>query len=129
LEKFRQIISRQGGDPAVLDDVSRFPRARKTYIGKAMRNGFVTAIHAESIGRACMALGAGRARVDDAVDPAVGALISVKVGQQVQVGDPLADLHFQTDAQFDAAFDLFESAITIGDAPPAQLPLVLEAVS
>jgi len=129
LEKFREIISRQGGDPAVLDDPKKLPHAKKRHLLKAERSGYVTAIHAESFGRACMMLGAGRSRVDDVVDPAVGATLLVEPGKSVHPGDPLAEIHYQGGAQLDAAMFLFESAITLGDAPPDKAPLILEVLS
>jgi pyrimidine-nucleoside phosphorylase len=129
LEKLRQIIARQGGDPYVIDQPMRLPIAKKRHLLKAERGGYIIAIHAESFGRACMLLGAGRSRVDDIVDPAVGAILLAHVGQQIHPGDPLADIHYQPGSQVEAALLLFESAITLGDGPPAQAPLVLEALS
>lgn len=129
LEKFREIIARQGGDPSVLDDPKKLPQAKKRHILKAERSGFITGIHAESFGRACMMLGAGRSRVEDVVDPAVGATLLVAPGHQVHPGDPLAEIHYQAGAHLDAAMFLFESAFTFGDAPPAATPLILEALS
>ncbi len=129
LEKWRQIIIRQGGDPAIIDDPKKLPIAKKRHLLKAERGGYITAIHAESFGRACMMLGAGRSRVEDVVDPAVGAILLAHVGQQVHPGDPLAEIHYQAGGQLDAAMFLFESAITLGDTPAAQTPLVLESLS
>jgi pyrimidine-nucleoside phosphorylase len=129
LETFRRIIERQGGDPAVLDDPKKLPNARKRHVLKAERSGYVTSIHAESFGRACMMLGAGRSRVDDVVDPAVGATLLVEPGTPVKVGDPLAEIHYQGGAELAAAQFLFESAISLGDAPPRATPLILEVLS
>jgi pyrimidine-nucleoside phosphorylase len=129
LEKFRQIIIRQGGDAAIIEQPTRLPIAKKRHVLKAERGGFITAIHAESFGRACMMLGAGRSRVEDVVDPAVGAILLAQVGQEVHPGDPLADIHYQDGAELAAAQFLFEAAITVGEAPPAKAPLVLETLS
>jgi pyrimidine-nucleoside phosphorylase len=129
LEKFRAIIARQGGDSKVIEEPHRLPIAKKRHLLKAERGGFITAIHAETIGRACMMLGAGRSRVEDVVDPAVGAVLLVPVGQQTHPGDPLAEIHYQAGAALDAAMFLFESAISLGDAPPQKAPLVHEVLS
>lgn len=129
LEKFRQIIARQGGDPAIIDQPAQLPTAKKRHLLKAPRRGFLTSVHAETFGRACMMLGAGRSHVDDVVDPAVGAVLHAHIGQPIRAGDPLVEIHYQPGAPFDAALPLFESALVIGDAPPAQPPLVLEALS
>lgn len=128
LEKFRQIIVRQGGDPAVLDDPNRMAVAKKKHLLKAEKSGYVTAIHAESFGRACMMLGAGRSRVEDVVDPAVGAVLLAHVGQPVKIGDPLAEIHYQAGGHLDSAMVLFESAFTLGETAPAASPLILEAI-
>ncbi len=129
LEKWRRIISRQGGDPAVIDDPKKLPIAPKRHLLKAERGGFITAIHAESFGRACMTLGAGRSRVEDIVDPAVGAMLLADIGQHVHPGDPLAEIHYQAGGQLDAAMFQFESAFTFGDQPPAPTPLIYEVLS
>lgn len=129
LEKFRQIIARQGGDPAVIDDPKKLPIAKKRHLLRAERGGYVAAIHAESFGRACMMLGAGRSRVEDVVDPAVGATLLVHVGQEIHPGAPLAEIHYQAGADLEAAMFLFESAITLADSPPAAMPLILEALA
>src|SRR5947207_15749757 len=102
LEKFRQIIARQGGDPAIIDQPARLPMAKKRHLLKSQRGGFLTSIHAETFGRACMMLGAGRSRIEDVVDPAVGAVLYAHVGQPIHAGDPLAEIHYQPGAGFDA---------------------------
>ena len=63
-------------------------------------------------------LGAGRDRVEDAVDPAVGIIVMAKPGDQVSAGDPILELHYREQAKLDAALVLASRAITIGDAPP-----------
>ena len=85
LERFRRIIEAQGGDPRVVDDY-RAPAggaAAGTW-STAERDGFVTGLDAELVGRASVALGAGRDRVEDAVDPAVGIMIDAKPGDAVR---------------------------------------------
>ena len=72
VEKFREVIAHQGGDPRVVDDYSRLPAASDRADVKAPRAGYVSALRAELIGRAAVALGAGRSRLDDVIDPGVG---------------------------------------------------------
>jgi pyrimidine-nucleoside phosphorylase len=129
LEKLREIIAKQSGDSAVIDDPSKLPTSKKRHELKAPRGGYVTGIHAESLGRACMILGAGRSKVEDAVDHAVGTLLQVEMGQTVKAGDAIAEIHYQRDDQLTAALPLFESAFSIGDAPLTASPLVLEVLS
>ena len=75
LERFRRIIEQQGGDPRVVDDYDRLPKASARQIVTAPRSGYVSRLDAELIGRASVSLGAGRDRVEDMIDPAVGITV------------------------------------------------------
>jgi pyrimidine-nucleoside phosphorylase len=128
LERFKQIIETQGGDPRVVDDVSRLPHADKQHVVKADRSGWLVRMDAELIGRASVALGAGRDRVEDTVDPAVGLLVNAKPGAAVRAGDPLLDIVYRDDQRLARALELVTRAIVIGDAAPPARPLVLGEV-
>jgi thymidine phosphorylase len=120
LERFRQIIEIQGGDPKVVDDYTRMPHVADRHIVVAGRAGFVAGIDAELVGRASVALGAGRDRVEDPVDPAVGLMVVAKPGDTVRAGDPVLELHYRDRGRLEAATRLTGQAVTIGDArPPA----------
>jgi len=124
LERFRRIIQNQGGDPRVVDDYGRLPAAPSRHVVTASRAGYLTHLDAESIGRASVSLGAGRDRVEDAVDPAVGIVVLPKVGDQVRAGDPILELHYRDQAKLDQAIGRAASAIAIGDSPPPLKPLI-----
>ncbi len=128
LEKFRDIIAQQGGDPRVIDDYARLPAAPQRAVFSADRNGYITNLDAELIGRATMVLGAGRNRVEDAVDHAVGALVMAKRGDAIRAGQPVVELHYRDAGQLEAALQLVRSACTIEDQPPAPQPIILETV-
>lgn len=128
LEKFRLLIERQGGDPRVIDDPGRLPQARQQALIRSPRSGYVESIAAETVGRATMVLGAGRSRVDDRIDPAVGAVLLAKPGQQIRAGDPLAKIFANVEVRMEQAWELFEEAWTIGEEPPTPHTLVLETV-
>jgi thymidine phosphorylase len=128
LDRFRQIIELQGGDPRVVDDYQRLPHVADRHIVAAARGGFVTAVNAELVGRASVALGAGRDRVEDPVDPAVGIMVIAKPGDPVRAGAPVLELHFRDRARLDAALRLTSQAITIGDEPPAPGRLIVGEV-
>ncbi len=128
LEKFREIIAQQGGDPRVIDDPTRLPAAPHRAIFAADRGGYITNLDAELVGRATMVLGAGRNRVEDAVDHAVGAIVLAKRGDAVRAGAPIVELHYRDAGQLETALQLIQSACTIGDAPPAAQPIILETV-
>lgn len=126
LEKMRRIIERQGGDPRVVDDPDLLPRAGEQILLRAARAGHVTSIHAEKVGRACMLLGAGRLRVEDAIDPAVGVVIATHRGEQVKEGDALAEVHVNDKTRLAAALELLEDSWVIGSEQGTEQPLVLE---
>jgi pyrimidine-nucleoside phosphorylase len=90
MEKFRQIVLNQGGDPAALDDYSLLPGARFRQEVAADKTGYVKRIDAMRIGLAAMKLGAGRQKKDDVIDPGVGVWIYAKVGDRVEKGEPFA---------------------------------------
>jgi pyrimidine-nucleoside phosphorylase len=128
LEKFREIIAQQGGDPAVVDDYRRLPAAPERRPVRAPRSGWVTSLDAELIGRAGMLLGAGRNRVEDTIDPGVGVVIRSHRGEEVRAGDTLVELHYRDATQLEAAVGLVNAAYAIGDAAPAPQPLVLDVI-
>ena len=126
LSKFQQVIAHQAGDPRVIDNPDLLPRAPHQFLLRAERAGYVTAIDAEKIGLAAMHLGAGRAHVDDVIDPAVGCIIHAPPGTQVRGGDAVAEVHYRSAERLAAAMPLFQQAWTIGDEPPVVGPLIIE---
>ncbi|MEW6320807.1 MAG: thymidine phosphorylase [Acidobacteriota bacterium] len=124
LARFRAMVERQGGDGRVADDPERLPRSPRVFSLLAGASGFVTALDAEAIGVAAMRLGAGRARMDDVVDPAAGIVLARKVGDRVLTGDPLMTLHYADEDRLAPALETARAAVTIGTRPPAPDPLV-----
>jgi pyrimidine-nucleoside phosphorylase len=129
LERFRQIIEHQGGDPRVVDDYARMPAAPERHVVAATASGFLTRVDAELVGRASVALGAGRDRVDDAIDPAVGILVRAKPGAVVRAGDAIFELHYRDRARLDRALALTARAVQIGETCPAATPLIVAEVA
>ncbi|MQA29049.1 MAG: thymidine phosphorylase [Luteitalea sp.] len=128
LERLGRIIENQGGDRRVIDEASRFPTAAERHVVKASRTGFITRLDAEGVGRASVALGAGRDRVEDTVDPAVGLLVLRKPGDQVSAGEPLLEIHYRDGARLEAALALARAAIAIDDRPAPALPVLASEV-
>jgi pyrimidine-nucleoside phosphorylase len=128
LERFRRIVEQQGGDPHVVDDYSRLPAAPERHLVTALGAGYVARLDAELVGRASVALGAGRDRAEDPVDPAVGIVVIAGPGDHVQAGDPILELHYRDCARLDAALPLARRSIAVGDAPPAPRPLLVGEV-
>jgi pyrimidine-nucleoside phosphorylase len=126
IEKFKAWVAAQGGDAGVADDPSLLGVGAQTREVVADREGWVEGFDAEGVGRAAMALGAGRARTDDAVDPGAGLLLAVKTGERVSRGDLLGTLYTSDAALLDEAERRLCSAIRIGDAPAEPPALFLE---
>ena len=93
LEKLRVLVQAQGGDVSYVDDASKFEVAKYVEVVNAPRSGFISQVHARIVGEASVALGAGRAKKGDTVDHAVGFVIHKKVGDKVQKGEPLVEIH------------------------------------
>jgi pyrimidine-nucleoside phosphorylase len=128
LEKFRQIIAQQHGDPSVVDDPSRLPHAPKQHLVRAPRSGYITTLDAELIGRAAMHLGAGRDRVDDVIDPSVGVVLASAWAQEVRAGDAVFEVHYHDEAKLAQALPLLDESCRIGDEAPTIRPLILETL-
>ena len=123
-EKFRDMIRLQGGDPAVVDDPRRLPRAPHTLDVVSPANGYLAGTECEQLGVACVVLGGGREKKEDAIDPAVGLVFHRKAGDAVQRGQPLCTLHYNSSARLDEARRLVETSYRIAPEPPAPRPLV-----
>jgi pyrimidine-nucleoside phosphorylase len=128
LEKWREIVEHQGGDPRTVDDYSLLPSVPTRHLVTADRAGYLSVLHAELVGRAAVELGAGRNRVDDVVDPAVGAMVVAHPGDKLSKGDPIIELHYRREEDLAGAIALVRRAIEISDTPPDLLPLVVEEV-
>jgi pyrimidine-nucleoside phosphorylase len=128
LERFRQIVAQQGGDPRIVDDYKRLPSAPERHIVGAPRAGFLTRLDAELVGRASVGLGAGRDRVEDPVDPGVGILVAAKPGEELAEGDPILELHYRDRGRLDQAIALARRAIEMGDERPAARSLIVGEV-
>ncbi len=128
LERFRQIIQAQSGDPEVLDSFERLPTASADYAINSPRAGFVSRIQAEDIGNAAMLLGAGRERVDSPIDYAVGIVLERKVGERVEAGERLCTLYYNGETHLEEATQMVEDAFRIATAPPEPHPLIYEII-
>jgi pyrimidine-nucleoside phosphorylase len=128
LEKLRDVVIAQGGNAAVLDDVSLLPAADHEHVVVAPAAGHVTHVDALEVGVASVRLGAGRQTKADIIDPAVGFDLIAKRGDVVAAGDPLVRVAYNTRDQLDPALELLTSAWVIGDEPPDPAPLVLGEV-
>lgn len=127
-DTFREIIRMQGGDPEVVDDPGRLPRAKNVAKVKAPRAGFVASIRCEQIGIASMILGGGREKKEDAIDPAVGLVIERKVGEAVEAGATLCTVHYNSAERLADAMNLLTGSFIVGDVPPEPAPLIRKRI-
>ena len=128
LEKLAAIIEFQGGDPYVIDDQHLLPSTPDRHDVNAQSDGYVSSLLAEEIGRAAVSLGAGRATLDDVIDPGVGIEIIAPVGAPVRRGEPVLRLHHRQGRGLNDALPLVERAIRIAHTPPPSRDLVVERI-
>ena len=128
-ERMQQIIEAQGGNPGVVDDPAALPQASNVDLFTAPRRGFVARVEPRAIGRAVIALGGGRTKIDDIVDPAVGFVITAKPGDWVEAGEPLATVFASDRAGIETGRAALRSAIAIADEADPPLPLVSHRVT
>jgi thymidine phosphorylase len=123
LAVWERMITAQGGDPD-----AALPTARHVETLTADRGGVVSRLDARGIGVAAWRLGAGRARKEDAVDPAAGIICRVRPGDEVAAGDVLLELHTDDASRLERARQSLEGAVVIADTAPAAGPLVLDRI-
>lgn len=128
-QKFKEVIAAQGGNPQVLDRFDLLPNATGAQEITTARGGYVSAIDAELIGQASSMIGAGRNTKEDFIDPAVGVILEVKVGQKIDSGSILCRIYYTSDEHLQEAAELVEDAFRISQQPVEERDLILEVVS
>ena len=128
-EKMREIIDAQGGNGSVVDDPSVLPQASACELYDAPRRGFVARVEPRAVGRGVVAIGGGRQRLDDVIDPTVGFVITAKPGDWVDQGEPLATIFARDATGIEAGRAALREAIAIADEAEPPLPLVSHRVT
>ena len=128
LNKFREMVSAQGGDPAVADDPSLLPVAPLTAEVAASETGYVTAVDAREVGMAALLLGAGRRQAGEELDLGAGIVLQAKTGDRVERGQTLAVLAYGEGRPVEEARRRAAGAYALGGEPPEPAPLLIEAV-
>ena len=121
---YERWVRAQGGDPDA--ELPKAPFIREVF---AARDGYVQRLAALPIGLAALHLGAGRLTKDDPIDHAVGVVCRKKRGDEVQEGEPLAEIHARDEATAAEAADTVHAAYLLGDGQPATVPIVLETIA
>lgn len=129
-QKFREFVAAQGGDLACVDEPDRLPRAPVIAPLFAAADGYIAQVDAREVGYTVVDLGGGRARKEDAVDPAVGLVLAegTKVGQPAVVGQPLLWVHAGSREACDAALARLARAVVISPHPVEAPPLIHKVI-
>ena len=129
LEKFRQGIRLQGGDERVIDEPQRLPTARLHFDVSSSASGFITGTNCEQFGIALAMLGGGREKKEDKIDHGVGLEFHKRIGDRVEKGEPLATIHYNSDAKLAEAKTRITDSYQIGEeAPREKRPLVRRVI-
>jgi pyrimidine-nucleoside phosphorylase len=128
-ERMQQIIEAQGGNPGVVDDPAVLPQASHVELFPAPRRGFVAKVEPRTIGRGIIALGGGRSKIEDVVDPSVGFVITAKPGDWVEAGEPLATVFASDRSGIESGRATLRAAIVIADEADPPLPLISHRVT
>lgn len=128
LDKFREMVKQQGGDPRIVEDPTRLPVAKQLTKVVANSDGYIIEQDAFTVGQAAMKLGAGRETAEQKIDPAVGVVICKKPGEKVKPGDTIYEIHHQGGGAATTATMMLAMSFRIGSQPPKLEPLVLETL-
>jgi pyrimidine-nucleoside phosphorylase len=128
-DRFRQMIGAQGGDVGMVDDPSKLPQARLKRTLTAAHKGYIAQIAADNIGMAVVILGGGRLKKTDSIDPAVGMVVHVKVGDMVEKDAPLVTVYANDEERLAGALPRIDEAFSLSDTPVEPLPLFYDVIS
>ncbi len=125
-DKFVELVEAQGGDVAPLYEPHRFQVAPILLDVKTIKAGYIRGINAEKVGLISGTLGAGRMRKEDVIDPRVGIILHKKIGDNVEIGEPLATIHGNNDREVARAAQELLSCYQISHEKLQPPPLVIE---
>jgi thymidine phosphorylase len=118
LAKFREIVELQGGDVRAIDDVKLLPQAKHKVEFTSAQAGFISSVDCERVGTASVVLGGGREKKEDAVDPAVGLVLHKQLGDEVQTGEPIATVMYNSDVRLEEAKGMLRAAYHVAPVAP-----------
>lgn len=117
LLKFKELIESQGGDISYIDNPEKLAKAEFIISIKAERGGWISVIDAKEVGESSVEIGAGRSKKDDRIDPAVGIMVRVKIGDYVEPGATLFEVHVNERNSFDKVFEKLKNSVEFSDEP------------
>jgi pyrimidine-nucleoside phosphorylase len=127
VQNLKDFVAASGGNPEICDDYTLLPIAKEIESFTADRDGYISEVEAEEIGRAAMILGAGRATKEDEVDHSVGIVMNVKVGDYVKAGDKLLDIYHKGNLT-ESVLNILRAAIKYSDENVENKKIILEII-
>ncbi|HLZ72187.1 MAG TPA: thymidine phosphorylase [Dehalococcoidia bacterium] len=127
LEKLVEVVAAQGGDAGYVREPERLPRAPVVRRLLSPGRGYLSRLDALAIGRAAVALGAGRAAKNGAIRHDVGIVLHRKVGDRVEAGEALLEVHAGSEADAERALGSIAAGFTVSDEPVAPPAVLLDA--
>lgn len=128
LEKLKEFVKAQGGDPSYVDDVSKFPQAKYIIEVKSNKSGYINKINAEKLGLIAMELGAGRATKESVIDLAVGIKLAKKRGDKVEKEDILGYIYANDLGKGNKAKEDLLENIEIKNEKGKEIPLIYDII-
>lgn len=126
--KFFELVKTQGGDTSFIENLEKYPLTKYSLEVKSAQRGYVGEIDSLELGLTAISLGAGRQKIDDAIDPKAGIMLKKKVGDAVQPGDPLAQIFTDREEVLEGARTRLTNAFKIVHNVPRRQPIVLTEV-
>lgn len=128
-QKFLEICAAQGAETTCLEKPDSYPLAKERHVLKASSSGFISAMNTFEIGMAAVQLGAGRLRAEDQIDPQAGIIVFRKIGEKINTGEPLVEIHTNRSASIEPVLGRLKNAITISETPPPVPELILKTLT
>ncbi len=128
LKRLRTMLALLGGDVSFVDEPEKLVQVRKIIPVCARIRGFVGDMNARRIGSAALLLGAGREKLSDRIDPAVGIVMKKRCGEPIEKGEALAEFYVNDESRLEEALSLFNSGIGVVTEPPEEMPLIYDLI-
>ena len=129
MECLRKNVEAQGGDPRVCDDPDKIlPLVKESFKVESPRSGFITKVNTTEIGHAIAAIGGGRVRIDDTIDPSVGFIAEARIGDRISADKLLGTVYCRDESKALEAVQRIQAAYDIGDQPPTEIPQLMREV-
>ncbi|NLB71039.1 MAG: thymidine phosphorylase [Chloroflexi bacterium] len=115
--KFREMIEAQHGDVEYIDHPEILPRSKLVLAINSDQSGYIQTVDAQEVGESSVLIGAGRTKKGDEIDPAVGIMVRTKIGDKVEIGQRLFDVHVERESDFDLVFEKLKNAVEFSSEP------------